>query len=43
MCAGARSDELPHVLAATALVLDADLVTVNVRHFPMFDGLAPPY
>lgn len=32
-----------YLLAGTARALDADLVTVNVRHFPMFDDLQPPY
>lgn len=31
------------VIGATAQELSASLVTSNVRHFPMFDGLAPPY
>ncbi|MGH2924031.1 MAG: type II toxin-antitoxin system VapC family toxin [Solirubrobacterales bacterium] len=31
------------LIAATALVLDADLATSNVRHFPMIPGLRPPY
>jgi predicted nucleic acid-binding protein len=31
------------VIAATALERELDLATLNVRHFPMFDGLAPPY
>lgn len=31
------------IIAATALELDAPLATVNVRHFPMFGGLRPPY
>lgn len=31
------------VVAATATLLAASLLTVNVRHFPMFDGLAAPY
>ena len=31
------------VIAATALELGATLATANVRHFPMFAGLAPPY
>ena len=31
------------IVAATALLLDAELVTLNTRHFPMFDGLSPPY
>lgn len=30
-------------IAATALELDADLATRNVRHYPMFAGLQPPY
>jgi predicted nucleic acid-binding protein len=31
------------VIAATALEHDLALATLNVRHFPMFDGLEPPY
>jgi predicted nucleic acid-binding protein len=31
------------IIAATALELDAELATANVRHFPMFPGLEPPY
>ena len=31
------------VVAATALVAGADIWTSNVRHFPMFNGLAAPY
>ena len=31
------------VVAATATRLDADLASHNVRHFPMFPGLKPPY
>jgi predicted nucleic acid-binding protein len=30
-------------IAATAQELDAELATANVRHFPMFQGLRPPY
>lgn len=30
-------------IAATAKLLDASLQTLNVRHFPMFDGLVRPY
>jgi hypothetical protein len=30
-------------IAATAGQLDAKLATTNVRHFPMFKGLRPPY
>ncbi|BBZ13305.1 type II toxin-antitoxin system VapC family toxin [Mycobacterium branderi] len=32
-----------YVIAATAIVIDADLLTTNVRHFPMFTTLEPPY
>jgi predicted nucleic acid-binding protein len=32
-----------YLIAATAIVLDADLLTTNVRHFPMFTKLEPPY
>ena len=31
------------VIAATALEHELDLATLNVRHFPMFEGLASPY
>lgn len=31
------------IVAATADLLGAELLTRNVKHFPMFDGLAPPY
>lgn len=30
-------------IAATALLLGARLLTMNVRHFPMFAGLEQPY
>lgn len=30
-------------IAATAQELSADLATANVRHFPMFPELRPPY
>ncbi len=30
-------------IAATTQELAADLATANVRHFPMFQGIAPPY
>jgi predicted nucleic acid-binding protein len=30
-------------IAATALLLELPLLTTNVRHFPMFQGLRPPY
>lgn len=32
-----------YLLAGTAVAVGADLVTTNVRHFPMFDDLRPPY
>lgn len=32
-----------YLIAATALVLEADLLTTNVRHFPMLSDLQPPY
>lgn len=31
------------IVAATALELDAELATSNVKHFPMFPGLQPAY
>lgn len=31
------------VIAGTAQLLEADLATGNVRHYPMFAGLQPPY
>ena len=36
-------DDIDYVIAGTALVLDADLLTTNVRHSPMLPGLTPPY
>jgi len=36
-------DDVDYLIAATALVLDAELLTTNVRHFPMFRDLQPPY
>jgi predicted nucleic acid-binding protein len=32
-----------YLLAGTAQALGAELITTNVRHFPMFSGLRPPY
>jgi predicted nucleic acid-binding protein len=32
-----------YLIAATAIVIDADLLTTNVRHFPMFTRLRAPY
>jgi predicted nucleic acid-binding protein len=42
---GAHSgiDDVDYMIAATAIVLDAELLTTNVRHFPMLDGLRSPY
>jgi predicted nucleic acid-binding protein len=36
-------DDADYLIAATAIVLDAGLLTTNVRHFPMIEGLRPPY
>jgi predicted nucleic acid-binding protein len=36
-------DDADYLIAATALVLDADLLTTNVRHFPMLAGLESAY
>jgi predicted nucleic acid-binding protein len=36
-------DDVDYLIAATALVLDAELLTTNVRHFPMLAGLQSPY
>lgn len=36
-------DDADYLIAATAIVLDVELLTTNVRHFPMFPGLVPPY
>ncbi|MBK6847335.1 MAG: type II toxin-antitoxin system VapC family toxin [Proteobacteria bacterium] len=38
-----RVDTVDYVVAATALTLGASLLTQNVKHFPMFDGLRPAY
>jgi predicted nucleic acid-binding protein len=32
-----------YLIAATAGLLDAELWTLNPRHFPMFERLEPPY
>jgi len=32
-----------YLIAATALALDADLLTTNVRHFPMIERLEAAY
>jgi predicted nucleic acid-binding protein len=36
-------DSADLVIAATAQVLNLQLLTRNVKHFPMFPGLASPY
>lgn len=36
-------DDVDYLIAATALVLDAELLTTNARHFPMLARLRPPY
>ncbi len=36
-------DDADYLIAATAVLLEADLLTTNVRHFPMLAGLTAPY
>ncbi len=36
-------DAIDYLIAATATLVGADLLTTNVRHFPMISGLQPPY
>ncbi len=36
-------DAPDYLIAATALALDADLLTTNVRHFPTLEGLQAAY
>lgn len=36
-------DDADFLIAATATLLDAPLLTTNLRHFPMFADLARPY
>lgn len=36
-------EDADYLLAATALELDARLLTTNAKHFPMLPGLAPAY
>jgi len=36
-------DIVDYVVAATASVLGAELLTLNIRDFPMFPGLRAPY
>jgi predicted nucleic acid-binding protein len=40
---GASTDATDYLLAATAMVIGAELVTLDADHFPMFPGLAAPY
>jgi predicted nucleic acid-binding protein len=37
------TDAADYLIAATALLLGAELLTTNVRHFPMLAGLEPAY
>jgi predicted nucleic acid-binding protein len=36
-------DDADYLIAATSIVLEAQLLTLNVRHFPMITGLQPAY
>jgi len=36
-------DDADYLIAATALLLKAELLTTNVRHFPMLPGLTAVY
>ncbi len=36
-------DIVDFVIGATAEIYEAQLATLNVRHFPMFRGLRPPW
>ena len=36
-------DDADYLIAATAVTYEADLLTRNVRHFPMLAGLRPAY
>jgi predicted nucleic acid-binding protein len=36
-------DDADYLIAATTLLLDAELLTTNVRHFPMLVGLKAAY
>jgi predicted nucleic acid-binding protein len=35
--------DVDYLIAATALEHDADLLTTNIKHFPMLPGLGPAY
>lgn len=36
-------DDVDYLIAATAIVFDMELLTTNVRHFPMLPDLRAPY
>jgi predicted nucleic acid-binding protein len=36
-------EDVDYLIAATALILEIELLTTNVRHFPMLEGLLPAY
>lgn len=36
-------DTTDYLIAAAAMSIGARLVTANVRHYPMIEGMAPPY
>ncbi len=36
-------DAIDYLIAATATVVGAELLTTNVRHFPIISELLPPY
>lgn len=36
-------DVVDYVVAATALTLGAELLTTNIKHYPMLKGLTAPY
>lgn len=36
-------DTVDYLIAAAAQQIDATLLTLNIRHFPMFGGLEPAY
>ena len=42
-CSHTGIGAVDYLIAATASALGADLLTSNVRHFPMFDDLQAPY
>jgi predicted nucleic acid-binding protein len=36
-------DDVDYLIAATAIVYDAELLTTNVRHYPMLPDVRAPY